>query len=99
GWLSDWSTKFDRHEYFVACIKQDYRGRLVRSLADIPDDLKEEFSDDEAEFKTFMAEEREMCRSAYDDMTSLRSDAEEELTAQDYFDTIGSQPSEYKLGR
>ncbi|WP_458130607.1 hypothetical protein [Pseudomonas sp. R3-41] len=97
GWLSDTYHKFDRLDYFVARLKQDYRGKLIKSLADVPDDLKEEFSDDEAEFQAFMAEERETCYSAYDEMTCLRSDAEEELVANDYFDTIGSQPSDFEL--
>lgn len=98
GWLSDTIHKFDRLDYFVARIKQDYRGKFVKSLADVPDNLREEFSDDEAEFQAFMAEERETCYSAYDEMDCLRSDAEEELEGQDYFDTIGSQPIDYELG-
>lgn len=102
GWLSNTIHKFDRFDrfdYFVARIKQDYRGRFVQSLANVPDDLKEEFSDNEAEFQTFMAQEREECRDAYDEMACLRSDAEEELGAEIYFDTIGSQPDHYELGR
>lgn len=97
GWLSDTIDKFDRLDYFVARIKQDYRGKFVKSLADVPDDLREEFPDDEADFQAYMAEERETCYSAYDEMTCLRSDAEEELEANKYFNTIGSQPSEYEL--
>ena len=99
GWLSDTTDKFDRLDYFVARLKQDYRGKFIKSLADVPDDLKEEFSDDEAEFQAFLAEERETCYSAYDEMACLRSDTEEELEANDYFDTISSQPDHYELDR
>lgn len=94
GWVSE-NGGFDRLEYFEAIIRQDYRGRLVRDRSAIPSDLRGEFEElDEADFAGYMAELREECRYAYDEMREVRSDLKHNLGGSVFLDELYSMPEE-----
>ncbi|WP_313404773.1 hypothetical protein [Stutzerimonas kunmingensis] len=81
GWISDYG-EFDQSDYFDLLIKQDYRGRSIKKLKDIPVELKGNFPDfDEEDFASYLAELRQDCRCAYDEMAEVYVGRLQELSA------------------
>ena len=90
GWISDYG-EFDQSDYFDLLIKQDYRGRSIKKLKDIPVELKGNFPDfDEEDFASYLAELRQDCRCAYDEMAEVYVGLENSLSSSDFLDMVWS---------
>lgn len=91
-WLSDYGP-FGEGDYFNFVDKQDYRGRLIKSMDDIPVDFRSEFDDmNETEFAFYMKELREGCRNAYTEMRMLKDDLPYKLVAEHFLDMLCCLP-------
>lgn len=71
GWLPESGDKFDEFECFLSIIKQDYRGRRIKGISDIPEKFRTHFDDVEVDFKSFMEEVRERARDAHFELKEL----------------------------
>lgn len=90
GWISD-CGEFDQSDYFDLLVKQDYRGRFIKRLKDIPVGLKGDFPDfDEEDFASYLEELRQDCRCAYDEMAELCDGIEQNLSSSDFLDMVWS---------
>lgn len=90
GWISD-RGEFDKSDYFDLLVKQDYSGRFIKRLEDVPVELKSDFLDfDEKEFASYLAELRQDCRCAYDEMAEVCGDLEYNLLSSDFLDMVWS---------
>lgn len=84
-----WIPIEDEGDHFVSMIKHDYKGKLIKSLADVPQGLKQEYADmDEGGFQTYIKELREECREAYAEISDLRDGLENVLTEGSFFDSL-----------
>jgi len=90
GWISDYG-EFDQSDYFDLLIKQDYRGKLIKKLKDIPVELTGNFPDfDEEDFASYLAELRQDSRCAYDEMAEVDVGLEHSLSSSDFLDMVWS---------
>ncbi|TBW39913.1 hypothetical protein E0E54_01780 [Azotobacter chroococcum] len=96
GWLPDsGGGDFEQLDYFLTVIKQDYRGNLVKSKADIPDFLKSSFDDlDDGEFSSFMSELRDGCCNAYSEMRDLRENLDDCLGLKPFLEELLNLPAD-----
>lgn len=84
-----WLPIEDEGDHFVSMIKHDYKGKLIKSLADVPQALKLEYAEmDEGRFQAYIKEFREECREAYADMSDLREDVSHQLSEGSFFDDL-----------
>lgn len=94
GWISDYG-EFDQSDYFDLLVKQDYKGKFIKRLKDIPVELKVNFSDfDEEDFAGYLAELRQDCRSAYDELAEVGEGLEHSLSSSDFLDMVWSAHEE-----
>ncbi len=90
GWVSDYG-EFDQSDYFDLLIKQDYRRKSIKKLKDIPVELKGNFPDfDEEDFAGYLAELRQDCRCAYDEMAEVGVDLEHSLSSSHFLEMVWS---------
>jgi hypothetical protein len=77
GWLPYEDGTFTAREYFIASIKHDQHGDVVRSLADVPEALQPEFvAWDEQRFQQYLISQRETYRRAQEEMEEVCSGLE-----------------------
>jgi hypothetical protein len=77
GWLPKDESTFTLREYFIACIKHDQHGDVVRSLADVPEALQLEYvAWDEQGFQLYIKSLREAYRRAQEEMEEVCSGLE-----------------------
>ncbi len=76
-WLPKDESTLTESEYFIACIKRDQRGSVVRSLADVPEAVQPEYvAWDEQGFQQYLKALRDTYRLAQEEMEELCSGLE-----------------------
>lgn len=95
GWLP-YRDRFTEQEFLESLIRRDRRGRRYKTLADIPEFLREEFEDldNEASFTAYFSDMREECRSAYSGMRELREEIEDEPDGVDLLAALDGWPEQ-----
>ncbi|MFB9867302.1 hypothetical protein [Vreelandella sulfidaeris] len=88
GFLPEDGKTFSDIEKFALQVRFDPKGLHIRSLKDVPHDLKKEFSISDKEFQCWMKEEREALETAFVDMEDLIDSIEDSFRVPDELEEL-----------